>query len=144
MVCVISILIIDDDKTENIYIDDDDDDGDDDDEYEYEWFLFCFYEVKPYSTRFFPTDIIALDWPIPNAFLSSQDIDAVEAWRFFPAPPSNNVVVAVIDTGIDYTHQDLKDAGHSYGTVMALVSEVTITMACYGPSQWSHHNHRKS
>jgi hypothetical protein len=60
MVCVISILIIDDDKTENIYIDDDDD-GDDDDEYEYEWFLFCFYEVKPYSTRFFPTDIIALD-----------------------------------------------------------------------------------
>jgi hypothetical protein len=27
---------------------------------------------------------------------------------------------------------------------MALVSEVTITMACYGPSQWSHHNHRKS
>jgi len=40
---------------------DDDDDGDDDDEYEYEWFLFCFYEVKPYSTRFFPTDIIALD-----------------------------------------------------------------------------------
>ena len=61
MVCVISILIIDDDKTENIYIDDDDDGDDDDDEYEYEWFLFCFYEVKPYSTRFFPTDIIALD-----------------------------------------------------------------------------------
>lgn len=36
------------------------------------------------------------------------DIDAVEAWNTFRS--KKEVVVAVIDTGVDYKHEDLKDA----------------------------------
>eukprot|EP00930_Biecheleria_cincta_P062208 TRINITY_DN476_c0_g1_i4.p1 TRINITY_DN476_c0_g1~~TRINITY_DN476_c0_g1_i4.p1 ORF type:complete len:1532 (+),score=276.30 TRINITY_DN476_c0_g1_i4:320-4597(+) len=38
-----------------------------------------------------------------------RDIDAVEAWKTFTGDSSKGIVVAVIDTGIDYTHPDLKD-----------------------------------
>jgi len=38
-----------------------------------------------------------------------RDIDAVEAWKMFTGDSSRGIVVAVIDTGIDYTHPDLKD-----------------------------------
>lgn len=38
-----------------------------------------------------------------------RDIDAAEAWRIAHAPSPEGIVVAVIDTGIDYTHPDLKD-----------------------------------
>eukprot|EP00931_Biecheleriopsis_adriatica_P022042 TRINITY_DN14269_c0_g1_i2.p1 TRINITY_DN14269_c0_g1~~TRINITY_DN14269_c0_g1_i2.p1 ORF type:complete len:1324 (+),score=272.48 TRINITY_DN14269_c0_g1_i2:183-4154(+) len=39
-----------------------------------------------------------------------RDIDAVEAWKTFTGKfASQSLVVAVIDTGIDYTHPDLKD-----------------------------------
>ena len=38
-----------------------------------------------------------------------RDIDAFEAWKIFhPKPGTEGVVVAVIDTGIDYTHPDLR------------------------------------
>eukprot|EP00930_Biecheleria_cincta_P046662 TRINITY_DN32208_c0_g1_i1.p1 TRINITY_DN32208_c0_g1~~TRINITY_DN32208_c0_g1_i1.p1 ORF type:complete len:1445 (-),score=305.46 TRINITY_DN32208_c0_g1_i1:177-4511(-) len=37
-----------------------------------------------------------------------RDIDAVEAWKKFNGS-SQGIVLAVIDTGIDYTHPDLKD-----------------------------------
>lgn len=37
-----------------------------------------------------------------------RDIDAVQAWKKFNGS-SEGIVLAVIDTGIDYTHPDLKD-----------------------------------
>ena len=34
-----------------------------------------------------------------------RDIDALEAWKIFE-PKTKELIVAVIDTGIDYTHLD--------------------------------------
>lgn len=39
---------------------------------------------------------------------SGADVNVFPAWRKFPAG-NNKVIVSVVDGGIDYTHQDLKD-----------------------------------
>eukprot|EP00929_Paragymnodinium_shiwhaense_P033901 TRINITY_DN1852_c0_g1_i1.p1 TRINITY_DN1852_c0_g1~~TRINITY_DN1852_c0_g1_i1.p1 ORF type:complete len:1285 (-),score=326.91 TRINITY_DN1852_c0_g1_i1:248-4033(-) len=40
---------------------------------------------------------------------SQNGIDAVKAWSRFTGQNSSGIVVGVIDTGIDYTHEDLKN-----------------------------------
>jgi subtilisin family serine protease len=44
-------------------------------------------------------------WGLQNVFQVGADINAVAAWDVSTGSPAN--VVAVIDTGMDYTHQDL-------------------------------------
>ncbi|MBN1512802.1 MAG: S8 family serine peptidase, partial [Phycisphaerae bacterium] len=43
--------------------------------------------------------------PIPSDVVFDSDIDAAEAWEVTTG--SSDVIVAVIDTGVDYTHPDL-------------------------------------
>jgi len=62
------------------------------------------------SLLFTPTDpLFNKLWALKNTGQTGgtvdADIDAPEAWDIQPDSP--NVVVAVIDTGVDYTHQDL-------------------------------------
>ena len=44
-------------------------------------------------------------WGLQNTTVADADISAVEAWS--QATGSESVVIAVIDTGVDYTHPDL-------------------------------------
>jgi subtilisin family serine protease len=43
--------------------------------------------------------------PIASGFLPDADIDAPEAWNIFTG--NGNTVIAIVDTGVDYTHPDL-------------------------------------
>lgn len=57
-----------------------------------------------------PTDAAFVDgrlWGLRNTSLSGADVDATRAWDLTTG--ATNVIVAVIDTGIRSTHQDLRD-----------------------------------
>jgi subtilisin family serine protease len=61
---------------------------------------------RPVYLRVIPDDLRFNQlWSLDN--ISDSDINAVEAWDVVTGDP--NVVLAVIDTGIDYTHEDLRD-----------------------------------
>ncbi len=62
-------------------------------------------QVTPDDTRF--SELWAMDNTGQNGGAPDADIDAVEAWDIETG--SKDVVVAVIDTGVDYTHSDLAD-----------------------------------
>eukprot|EP00929_Paragymnodinium_shiwhaense_P014065 TRINITY_DN121941_c0_g1_i1.p1 TRINITY_DN121941_c0_g1~~TRINITY_DN121941_c0_g1_i1.p1 ORF type:complete len:1257 (+),score=182.95 TRINITY_DN121941_c0_g1_i1:100-3870(+) len=40
---------------------------------------------------------------------TGEDIDGPEAWSIFSGHRTNDVIVAIIDSGIDYKHEDLRD-----------------------------------
>ncbi|MCF6148990.1 MAG: S8 family serine peptidase [Candidatus Kuenenia sp.] len=69
-----------------------------------------------YYEDYIPTDTDFLSlWALHNTGqtggTSDADIDAVEAWDTFNGDPSPNpkIVVGVVDSGIEYTHEDLAD-----------------------------------
>ena len=59
-------------------------------------------QTTPNDPHFLAGDLWGLDAPV---LTQDIDIDAPEAWEFATGSPT--VVVAVIDSGIDYTHEDL-------------------------------------
>jgi subtilisin family serine protease len=56
-------------------------------------------------------DLLSLQWALHNTGQTGgtvdADIDAVEAWDIEQGDPG--VIIAIIDTGVDYTHEDLAD-----------------------------------
>ncbi|NQT92162.1 MAG: hypothetical protein HQ559_05320, partial [Lentisphaerae bacterium] len=72
--------------------------------------------IKTVSAPSFPTDPEFTDlWGLHNTGqtvdgavgTSDADIDYPEAWELSRPPDANEVIVAVIDTGVDYNHPDL-------------------------------------
>jgi len=59
-----------------------------------------------YSTSVIPNDpFFNLEWGLNQE--NDHDIDAIEAWDIETGSP--DITIAVIDTGVDYTHPDLVD-----------------------------------
>lgn len=73
-------------------------------------------DVEPSSTtaappgpRRFPNDpLFAKLWGLHGELTTAFDIDAPEAWATFTGENSTGIIVGVIDTGIDYNHEDLR------------------------------------
>lgn len=55
-----------------------------------------------------PNDLDPRMWGLSNQAEPGKDISAPEAWRITTGKRENGPVVAVLDTGIDYAHDDLK------------------------------------
>ncbi len=49
-------------------------------------------------------------WALNNALIPANDIDAENAWDIHNDCRTNNTVVAVVDTGVNYLHDDLKNS----------------------------------
>lgn len=75
-------------------------------EYVEENFKYKFNNIYP-NDNFF-NDQWALHNTGQNNGISDADVDALEAWRY-ETGSSNDTVVAIMDTGIDYNHEDLAD-----------------------------------
>jgi len=60
-----------------------------------------------------PDQRLADDPALPKLWglhsLGGFDIDALEAWKIWTGEVGKGITVAVIDTGIDYTHEDLRE-----------------------------------
>ena len=55
------------------------------------------------------------------------DIKALDAWDIIIPPGSNNTIVAVIDTGVDYLHEDLAaNIGLTPGEIPRITSLMTM------------------
>jgi subtilisin family serine protease len=77
-----------------------------------DWLLFivvCFVIVAPFSINYFPLEKHIESPPLQKDLISKQwhldQIRARQAWSITPG--RRDVTVAVIDSGIDYTHHDL-------------------------------------
>jgi probable HAF family extracellular repeat protein len=66
---------------------------------------FVYTQVLPNDTRFQDGSLWGLHNTGQNSGLADADIDAPEGWD--TRKSASNTIVAVIDTGIRYTHQDL-------------------------------------
>ncbi|MDH5731233.1 MAG: S8 family serine peptidase, partial [Gammaproteobacteria bacterium] len=73
---------------------------------------FADYNYFVYSSHIPDDPEFPLQWALNNTGQTGgrvdSDIDAIEAWDY--QAETNPVVVAVLDTGVDYNHPDLKDA----------------------------------
>ncbi len=69
--------------------------------------------IKDLPSKMLPNDLSKNLWALNNTGQNNgkndADIDAPEAWAVMPATVKKPVIIAVIDTGVDYKHPDLKD-----------------------------------
>jgi len=72
----------------------------------FEEVLYCEENKKRKLFAFTPDDLnYSLQWGLTKA----DGINMEDAWNIAGSSGSSSVIIAVIDTGIDYTHEDLKN-----------------------------------